>query len=50
MDQAFVKDPEGKQKVRDVLRGAEQSLGEAILVAGFDRFRLGEGIEKRVVD
>jgi elongation factor Ts len=50
VDQVFIKDPEGKQKVRDVLKGAEKSLGESITVAGFDRFRLGEGIEKRATD
>jgi len=50
VDQAFIRDPEGKQKVRDVLKEAEKRLGEAITVAGFDRFRLGEGIEKRGTD
>ena len=47
MDQLFIRDPEGKQKVRDVLKSAEKSLGESVNVAGFVRFRLGEGIEKR---
>ncbi|HSD50290.1 MAG TPA: translation elongation factor Ts [Candidatus Methylomirabilis sp.] len=50
MDQAFIKDPEGKQKVQDLLKGAEKQLGEAISVAGFDRLRLGEGVEKRALD
>jgi elongation factor Ts len=50
LDQPFIRDPEGKQKVRDVLRDAEKRLGEAITVAGFDRFRLGEGVERRAAD
>ena len=50
MDQVFIRDPEGKQKVRDVLKAAEKRLGEPITVAGFDRFRLGEGMEKRATD
>lgn len=48
VDQLFIRDPEGKQKIRDVLQAAEKSLGEPVSVAGFARFRLGEGIEKRV--
>jgi elongation factor Ts len=50
MDQVFIRDPEGKQKVRDVLRAAEKSLGEPVGVTGFVRFRLGEGIGKRATD
>ena len=46
-DQLFIRDPEGKQKVRDLLKAAEKTLGEPVSVAGFARFRLGEGIEKR---
>jgi elongation factor Ts len=47
VDQLFIRDPEGKQKIRDVLKAAEKTLGEPVTVAGFARFRLGEGIEKR---
>ncbi len=47
VDQLFIRDPEGKQKIRDVLKSAEKSLGEPVSVAGFARFRLGEGVEKR---
>ncbi len=47
VDQLFIRDPEGKQKIRDVLRTAEKTLGEPVSVAGFARFRLGEGIERR---
>jgi len=49
-DQLFIRDPEGKQKIRDVLKAAEKTLGEPVSVAGFARFRLGEGIEKRAGD
>ncbi|MBI2164672.1 MAG: elongation factor Ts, partial [candidate division NC10 bacterium] len=49
-DQLFIRDPEGKQKIRDVLKAAEKSLGEPVTVAGFARFRLGEGIERRPGD
>jgi len=49
-DQLFIRDPEGKQKIRDVLKAAEKTLGEPVSVAGFARFRLGEGIEKRARD
>jgi elongation factor Ts len=49
-DQLFIRDPEGKQKIRDVLKAAEKTLGEPVSVAGFARFRLGEGIEKRAED
>lgn len=50
MDQLFIRDPDGKQKIRDVLKAAEKTLGEPIAVAGFARFRLGDGIEKRPGD
>ena len=50
VDQAFIRDPEGKQRVRDVLKAAQKSVGEPISVTAFVRFRLGEGIEKRATD
>ncbi len=50
VDQVFIRDPEGKQRVRDVLKAAEKSLGDPITVMGFVRFRLGEGIDKRPTD
>ncbi len=46
LDQLFIRDPEGKQKIRDVLKAAEKTLGEPVTVETFARFRLGEGIEK----
>lgn len=50
VDQVFIRDPEGKQKIRDVLKAAEKRLGEPVTVATFARFRLGEGIEKRAAE
>lgn len=46
VDQPFIRDPEGKQKVKDVLAAAGKGAGAAVSVAGFVRFRLGEGVEK----
>ncbi len=46
LDQLFIRDPEGKQKIRDVLKAVEKTLGEPVTVETFARFRLGEGIEK----
>ncbi len=39
IDQLFIKDPDGKQKVKDILKGA--------VVRRFTRFQVGEGIEKK---
>ena len=39
IDQIFIKDPDGKQKVKDILKGA--------VVSRFARFQVGEGIEKK---
>jgi elongation factor Ts len=39
IDQIFIKDPDGKQKVKDILKGA--------VVRRFARFQVGEGIEKK---
>lgn len=50
VDQVFIRDPEGKQKIRDVLKAAEKKLGEPVTVATFARFRLGEGVEKRAAE
>jgi elongation factor Ts len=46
LDQVFIRDPEGKQKIRDLLKAASQDLGQPVSIAAFARFRLGEGIEK----
>ncbi len=39
LEQIFIKDPDGKQKVKDILKGA--------VIRRFARFQVGEGIEKR---
>lgn len=47
LDQIFIRDPEGKQKVGDVVVATQKTVGEAVSVAGFARLRLGDGVEKR---
>jgi len=47
VDQLFIRDPEGKQKVKDVVAAAQKTLGESVGIVGFARLRLGEGVEKR---
>ncbi|MDH4162283.1 MAG: translation elongation factor Ts [Nitrospirota bacterium] len=42
VEQIYIKDPEGKQKVKNILKGAE--------IKRFVRFQLGEGIEKKKED
>ena len=39
LEQLFIKDPDGKKKVKDVLKGA--------VIRRFARFQVGEGIEKK---
>ncbi len=46
VDQVFIKDPEGKQKIRDLITGKIAKVGENIVVRRFTRFQLGEGVEK----
>ena len=48
LEQAFVID--GKTKVNQVLKDAEQDVGAPVNVTGFVRFTLGEGIEKEESD
>jgi elongation factor Ts len=50
MDQLFVKDPEGKLKVKDLITNKIAKIGENISVRRFARFQLGEGLEKRSCD
>jgi elongation factor Ts len=50
LDQLFIRDPEGKQKVKDVVAAAQKTLGEPVRVVGFARLRLGEGVEKRTAE
>lgn len=46
LDQAFIKDPEQKQKIKDLITDKIAKLGENIVVRRFARFQLGEGMEK----
>ena len=42
LDQAFVKDPEGKKRIKDLIVEKVAKLGENILIKRFARFQLGE--------
>jgi elongation factor Ts len=42
LEQPFVKDPEGKRKVKDIITDAIARIGENIRVKRFVRFQLGE--------
>lgn len=42
LEQVFVKDPEQKQKIRDLITGKVAKLGENIVLKRFARFQLGE--------
>jgi elongation factor Ts len=46
IDQIYIKDPDGKLKIRDVLKKA----GAGVAVNRFVRYQLGEGIEKKKED
>jgi elongation factor Ts len=46
LEQVFIKDPDGKQKIKDLITERIAKLGENIVVRRFSRFQLGEGIEK----
>lgn len=46
LEQVFIKDPEGKNKIKDILTAKIAKLGENIVIRRFARFQLGEGIEK----
>lgn len=48
MQQVFVVD--GKETVQAILKGVEKDVGSAVKIAGFLRFALGEGIEKKEED
>lgn len=43
MDQIYIKDPDGKLKIKDLLKKA----GANVAVSRFVRYQLGEGIEKK---
>lgn len=42
LDQVFIKDPEGKQKISQLITDKIAKLGENIIVRRFARFQLGE--------
>jgi len=50
LDQVFVKDPEGKKKISDIITEKVAKLGENMSVRRFARFQLGEGLAKRSCD
>jgi elongation factor Ts len=43
VDQVYIKDPDGKLRIKDVLKKA----GPNVVVNRFVRYQLGEGIEKK---
>ncbi len=46
LEQVFIKDPEGKQKIKDLITEKVAKLGENIVLRRFARFQLGEGLDK----
>lgn len=46
LEQVFIKDPEGKQKIKDLIAETIAKLGENIVLRRFARFQLGEGLQK----
>jgi elongation factor Ts len=44
-DQVFVKDPDGKQKIKDLVIEKIAKLGENIVINRFVRFQLGEKVD-----
>ncbi|HMK55875.1 MAG TPA: translation elongation factor Ts [Dissulfurispiraceae bacterium] len=46
LEQVFIKDPDGKKKVKDIITEKIAKLGENIVVRRFARFQLGEGMAK----
>jgi elongation factor Ts len=48
LKQVFVID--GKATVAEILKSAEKDVGAPVKIAGFVRYQLGEGIEKKVED
>ena len=47
VDQIFIRDPECKQKVKDIVAATQKAVGEPLSLVGFARLRLGDGVEKR---
>ncbi|HEX3694280.1 MAG TPA: translation elongation factor Ts [Polyangia bacterium] len=50
LDQVWVKDPEGKKDIRTLQTDLVAKTGENVRVRRFERFEVGEGLEKRADD
>jgi elongation factor Ts len=50
LEQIFVIDGEGKNRVGKVVEAAAKAAGAPIRVTGFERFQLGEGLDKPTTD
>jgi len=46
LEQIFIKDPDQKQKIKDLVTEKISKVGENIVVRRFVRYQLGEGLEK----
>lgn len=49
VDQVYIKDPEGKLKIKDLLKQMAAKSGGNVVIRKFARYQLGEGIEKKKV-
>ncbi len=49
-EQIFVKDPEGKKSIGDLVKDHVATIGENLTIRRFARFALGEGLEKKQTD
>jgi len=47
MEQVYIKDPDGKKKVKDVLAELTAKIGEKLTIRRFTLMVMGEGLEKR---
>jgi len=50
VDQLFIRDPEGKQKVKDIVAATQKAVGEPVSILGFARLRLGDGVARRAAE
>lgn len=50
MEQVYIKDPDGKKKVKDVLTELIAKIGEKITIRRFVLMVMGEGLQKRTDD
>ena len=47
LEQVYIKDPDGKKKVKDVLAELTAKIGEKLTIRRFHLMVMGEGLEKR---